>query len=346
MVYCRKATFFNEKFFDIGMKIALLLKFKDEDVEMLKASLPNHEIIYVDPKDPVDVKTNMSDVQVVVGPNLTQELLENAPQLQLVQVPWVGVDRVPLKLLEGRNIQVCNAKWNDWVVAEYAVALLLATAKRLVEVDQSFRKGSWESRWWVSRKIRGSTILLVGFGSIGRELAQMLAPFKAEIFVLKRDPTKVSDAELGMVKKVVGWDDYPSVAPKVDFMICTLPLTAETTGLIDKHKLKLLKPGCIVVNVGRGKTVDEEAFYIALRDGHLGGAGIDVWYEYKRSGDEEPFYPSNFPFHELHNVVMSPHRAATFQDNPDEVWDDTIYNIKALGKREPLRNVVSLQHGY
>ncbi len=327
------------------MKIALLLGFSEEWRMSLQDRLPGHEVVMAKPTDKEDAKAAVRDAKVIVGPDINAEILAEANQLELIQVPWAGVERIDFELLQGTGIRVCNSNWNNLVVAEFAIALLLSVAKRLGEGDRGLREGIWH-RSLRSKQLHGSTMLIIGFGSIGKHLARLLAPFGMRIVALCRNPEKTSEEHRQLVDKIISWDDFESEAKHADFAICSLPLTPATKGILDAEKLAQLKQGCVFVNVGRGATTDEDALFEALETGHLAGAGLDVWYKYNRLRLPEPFFPSDQPFQDLDNVIMSPHRAATFEDKPDARWDDTVFNIQAIEEGKPLRNGVSLEHQY
>lgn len=328
------------------MKIGLISKFSDNYIANLRSKLPNHEIILLDQKSDT-IFEDVADIDIMIGANASDKLIESAANLKLFHVPWVGLDRINFPALQKKNVIICNSKWNDKIVAEYALALLLAQLKHLVPIHNDFIKGSWKLRPTSSRLLFGSKVLLIGFGSIGQELAKMLKPFTENVIALRNSPDKTTPSEGELVKKVISWDNYQEEVRDIDYLIVSLPLTPQTEGILSKDRLKAIKPGTILVNVGRGKTIDEEGLYEVLKSKHLGGAAIDTWYNYISSSDSEPFYPSRFPFHELDNVIMSPHRAATFNDTTiDALLEDIVFNITSLESHKPLRNVVTYEKRY
>jgi len=159
---------------------------------------------------------------------------------------------------------------------------------------------------------------------------------------------------------MVGWDLYDDVASQADFVVCSLPLTSQTRGILDRKRFSAMKKGARFINVGRGDTVVEGDLYEALASGHLGGASLDVWFKYNWNDENPPpYFPSNYPFHELPQVLMSPHRAANYGDaeliGGAVYWETPIYNINAVAHNIapegsaspiPLRSVVELDKGY
>ena len=328
------------------MKIGLLIKFGQEYIDRLKSELQEHEIVEIDASNIENAKLAVKDLDVIIGASVSKEILQSAENLKLFQVPWVGLDRVDFELLKNKNVLIANSKWNDRIVAEYALTLLLTLIKHIVPVHNIFQTGSWNVRFIQSKQLTNETVLLIGFGSIGREIAKMLKPFTSEVYALRNNPEKSTEEERNLVKRVIGWNEYLEIAQNASYVINSLPLTPNTENILNKERILGMKISSFFVNVGRGKTVDEQALFEALQSKHLAGAAIDVWYNYKGQNDTEPFFPSKFPFHELENVIMSPHRAATFVDTPETVWNDAIFNIKALAANNPLKNIIDYEKRY
>jgi len=148
---------------------------------------------------------------------------------------------------------------------------------------------------------------------------------------------------------MITWDEYEKEAGDADFIINILPSTLDTKRILDDKKIRQMKKGSHFMNVGRGDTVEEEALYNALKDeNHLGGACLDVWWNYNWAGEhKEPFYPSKMPYHELPNVTLSPHRTHTLSDlQVSEFWAQVTPNINAIEKGLTLQNHIDYNRGY
>ena len=328
------------------MKIGLLQQFKQADIDYLNDNLPNHEIIPLNISSE-SINDQVADLDVVIGANASSDLIASMNKLKLFHVPFVGLDRINFEALEKKKAIICNSKWNDKIVAEYSIMLLLTGIKNLIPIQADFKTGSWKLRTTPSKMLFDSSVLLIGFGSIGKEIAKLLKPFTPHVIALRNNPNQSTAEDKIFVKEIIGWEQYNKYAKEADYVINSLPLTPETTAILTKEKLLAIKKGAYYVTVGRGKTTDEQALYEILKENHLAGAAIDVWYNYKTASDNEPFYPSKFPFQELDNVIMSPHRAATFADTtPELIWNDVIFNIEALALNKPLRNVISYKKRY
>ena len=167
--------------------------------------------------------------------------------------------------------------------------------------------GDWDDDTHPTDTLAGKTAVILGYGAIGHRIAPVCRALGMSVVGIRRhEPPEPIDSS-GV--HVYAWTHLHELLPRADVLLCVLPQTPETTGLIGAGELALLPPHAILVNVGRGRVIDEEALYHALADRRIKAAGIDVWYEYPK--DEEArthTWPSRFPFHELDNVVMTPHR--------------------------------------
>ena len=213
-------------------------------------------------------------------------------------------------------------------------------------IDRELREGDWRSRYAETpvAVLHGKTALILGYGQIGQHLAPILQAMGMNVIGVPRDPPAPGDGD--------GVEIYPPGAlhqllPPANALVNILPLTPETQGMIGAGEIALLPRDAIVVNIGRGPTIDEKALYDALTNGSLLAAGIDVWYNYPADeADRADTQPSRYPFHELDNVVMSPHRAGYLSaaEEGRMIHLANLLNVAAAG--EPLPNVVNKELGY
>jgi phosphoglycerate dehydrogenase-like enzyme len=246
------------------------------------------------------------------------------------------------------HISVHNLHHNALPVAEHAIALLLAAAKMIIPMDRSLRAHDWTLRYQPNPSILldGKTALILGYGVIGRKVAQLCQGLGMKILAIRRQ------AGQARVESPTGIEEAPPEAlsnllPRANVLIICLPHTLDTTGLIGAQQLALLPPHALLINVGRGPIVDEAALYHALRDGALRAAGLDVWYNYpadKASRSHRP--PSAYPFHELDNVVMSPHRAGGSTETEELRMAHLAELLNTAARGEPVPNKVDLEAGY
>lgn len=282
-------------------------------------------------------------IDIVVDGYPPVELLDGQ-RLKHVIVPFVGIEpSLREALLKRPHIQLHNSHYNDAFVAQHALALLLACANRIVEADMSLRKGDWRQRYdrLESMYLGGKTCLLLGYGAIGKKLVGMLQALGMKVGVLKRTKSE-GDGHI----QVYTTSHLHEALANAEAVICSLPETPETLNLLDKAAFAAMKPGSILVNVGRGKVIDQHALYDALKSKHLLAAGIDVWWNYPQDKEARAHtLPSDAPLHELPNIIMSPHRANQTTGEEQERLGDIAKTIQAIVKGE-ARNLVDVQQGY
>jgi phosphoglycerate dehydrogenase-like enzyme len=261
--------------------------------------------------------------------------------LEILVIPWAGLPPETRELLlDFPHVAVHNLHHNAASAAEMAVALMLAAAKFIVPIDRVFRTHDWTPRYQPNPAIslEGKTVLILGYGAIGQRVARACQGLGMEVVAIRRSDT---------TGEIHPPDALHDLLPRVDVLIVCLPHTPETTGIIGAEELALLPADAVLVNVGRGPIVDEAALYHALREGTLYAAGLDVWYNYP--GDESARSytpPSTYPFYELDNVVMSPHRAGGSKETEMQRMGCLAALLNAAARGEEMPNRVDLQAGY
>lgn len=289
----------------------------------------------------------VDDYDILVAGVPTTAQLDAGPRLRAVIVPFTGVPPQTLELLRRYpHIDLHNLHYNVVPTAEMALALLLAATKFIVPIDRELRAGDWRSRYNATpvSTFHGKTALILGYGQIGQYLAPALLALGATVIGVRREPPATSE---GSDVAVYPPAALPDLLPRADFLINALPLTHETRGLIGAAELALLSSSAVLVNIGRGQTMDEEALYLALRDGKIRAAGIDVWYSYPRTDDDRAHtMPSRFPFHELDNVVLSPHRAGYLSAAEADRMAHLAALLNAAARGEPMPSRVNKELGY
>jgi len=242
---------------------------------------------------------------VILGAGLTLGAAEMdlAENLEVIGRHGAGLDNVDVAAATGRGIPLVFTPYGPTEsTAEHALLLILATARRLSQLDRSVRSGSFYLRDQpeaMGREMEGKILGVVGFGRIGRRLAEMCrGALRMPVYAFDPyvDPETVS--QWGAIYV----EDLIELAGKVDILSLHTPLTPETRRLIDGEVIRAMKPGAILINASRGAVVDEAALIEALQDGHLGGAGLDVY-------DPEPPASDN-PLFQFDQVVLTPHVAS------------------------------------
>jgi phosphoglycerate dehydrogenase-like enzyme len=258
--------------------------------------------------------------------------------LKLFHVPGAGYDAVDLALLPAQT-SVCNCFGHEQAISEYVMSALLARAIPLSDADQKLRRGDWA--YWagspdrVHGEIAGQTIGLLGFGHIGKAIARRAKAFEMTVHVANRSPIATSD----LVDRSFTLDQLAAFCGSVDVVVVSVPLTPDTTGIIDAAALAAMKPDALIVNVGRGPTIDEAALFAALKAGRIGGAIIDTWYRYPNPA-EPTILPSKLAFHELSNVLMTPHMSGWTSGTIRRRQHTMADNIKRCLEGAALTNVV------
>lgn len=310
----------------------------------LLRSLHPDVVLTTGPELPAD-----ASVHVLVAGRPRAEHLAACPDLQAVIIPWAGIPEETRQLMAGHaKIAVHNLHHNAQPVAEHALALLLAAAKWIVPMDRALRGGDWTPRYRANPSVvlAGKTALILGYGAIGQRLGRLCLGLGMDVVAIRRRLEAHTDQpEAGVA--VHGVASLHHLLPSADVLLVCLPHTAETTGLIGRTELALLPAHAIVVNVGRGPIVDEDALYDALRENRLYAAGVDVWYHYPTDEDTRASTPpSGLPFHELSNVVMSPHRAGGSLETERLRMNHLADMLNTAARGEPMPNRVDLQMGY
>jgi phosphoglycerate dehydrogenase-like enzyme/ribonuclease HI len=289
----------------------------------------NLEFIIPKADEREEIKRYLPEVEVVIGGSFSKEDLDQAKKLKLFQIPFAGVDQLDLSLYKNRkDIFICNVHANRAAVAEHAFALILALAKNIVTNDRDLRLGRWHgfSSKEPTIQLQGKSLGIIGLGSIGWEIAKIGYALGMKIFALKRE-IKEKDLEKKKILEFLGANkDLEKVIKESDFIIITVPLTQKTKGLIGKKELKLMQ-GKYLVNISRGAVIEEEALFKSLEEHYLSGAAIDTWYQYPTNEHKE-ILPSQYNFHKLKNVVMSPHTAGysdrALEENIKSVFDNIV----------------------
>jgi phosphoglycerate dehydrogenase-like enzyme len=286
-------------------------------------------------RDPESLEARVGEADVLVISGLWQDrLLDRAKKLRFIQAIGAGTDQFPRKELAKRGIRLASARGVNYrAVAEHAMALILALSRRLPEARDNQAKGIWRGMIGdPSRRedeLGGKTLLIIGLGQIGGRLAELAKPFDMRVIGLRRNPA----AGRGAADAVHAMSELGSLLPEADFVALTCPLTRETENLMDAEAFARMKPSAYLVNVARGRVVDEAALIAALGAGHIAGAGLDVT-------AEEPLAASS-PLWGMAQVLITPHTAgetSRYEDNVIEILRD---NLERLWRGEPqLRNQV------
>jgi phosphoglycerate dehydrogenase-like enzyme len=280
-----------------------------------------------------DLKARIEGVDVLLCSGLWRnELIPAAPRLAFIQSISAGTDQYSRDELGAAGIRVASAQGaNELAVAEHAIALILAMARQIPQARDNQNAKKWRGMIGdISKRedeLGGKTLLVVGMGRIGSRLATLAKTFDMRVIAIRSDASKGA----GTADKVVAEEGLLGMLPHADFVALTCPLTPRTENLIDGKAFAAMKPSAYVINVARGKVVNEPALVEALNQKRIAGAALDcVW--------EEPL-PATSPLWAARNVLITPHTAGETRRYEDKVIDLLLENLERLWRGETvLRN--------
>jgi phosphoglycerate dehydrogenase-like enzyme len=271
-----------------------------------------------------DLKARIADVDVLLCSGLWRnELIPLAPRLAFIQSISAGTDQYSRDALRAAGIRAASAQGvNERAVAEHALALILAVARQIPQARDNQSAKKWRGMIGDIAKredeLGGKVLLIVGMGRIGSRLATLAKAFDMRVIAIRRDPSKGA----GAADKVVGENELRAVLPQADFVALTCPLTPATEDLIDADALAAMKPSAWLVNVARGRVVNEPALIQALERKSIAGAALDcVW--------DEPLPPTS-PLWGFPSVLITPHTAGETRRYEDNVIDVLLENLERL----------------
>lgn len=286
--------------------------------------------------------------QVLINGTPENAHLDASPNLKTLIIPYAGVPETTRNLLcDYPHLKVYNLHYNAAPTAEMAITLLMAAAKFLVPIDRTFRKHDWTPRHQTnpSLLLEGMTALILGFGHIGQRVGRICQALGMQVIAVRRHPE--FPLIPGVRAEIHPPQELDRLLLRTNILIITLPITSETEGLIGAKQLSAMIPGGILVNVGRGRIVDQAALFSALKDGTLCAAGLDVWYNYPKTPEERDCTPpADYPFHQLENIVMSPHRGGGSKGLEIIRMHHLAELLNHLYKGGPTHNRVDISAGY
>jgi phosphoglycerate dehydrogenase-like enzyme len=297
------------------------------------------DIVHLDEYAPGRLK----DVDVLVTLVFTAAMAAETGRLRLVQVPGAGLDRIERSAI-GPGVSLANVHGHETGIAEYVMGAMIALSRSFGRLDASLRAGRWDSQWapgvpppppWP--ELAGRTLGILGYGGIGRALALRARAFEMRVCAIRRDVGQSAHEELDVLGTM---DVLDEVLRRSDYLAITLPLTPQTQGLLDETRLKSMKPTAVLVNVSRAQIIDENALYAALAARRIAGAALDVWYRYPSVPG--PTLPAGRPFHELPNVLMTPHMSGWTDGTLEARAKLIAENIRRIAHGEPVLNQVPL----
>jgi phosphoglycerate dehydrogenase-like enzyme len=298
-------------------------------LDLLRADLPEDEVLECSPAEVPDFARTVEVLVPLVVPVGERALA--SPRLRLVQQFGAGLDGVDVEAASAHGVYVANVPSGETAnadsVAELAVLLVLALARRLPQALENVRAGRLGTP--VGTTLKGKTVLIVGFGDIGRAVARRLRPFGVRLLAVSRRGPRGAETEADLH---VPTSSFQATLPQADFVVVATPLGPATEGLVGAEAFASMKRGAFLVNVARGAVVDREALLEALASGRLGGAGLDVFWQ-------EPPDPADPIF--SHAVIATPHIGGATDLSLREIAAAVAANVNRLRHGEVPRNCVN-----
>ena len=260
-----------------------------------------------------------------------------APRLRLLHLPGAGTDDIAFESVPAQAA-VCNVYEHEIGIAEYILSAMLQWVVGIPRLDAALRRGQWYGSHLSGPRhdeLYGKTIGVIGYGRIGREVARRARAFGMKVLACSRTPRGADDH----VERVDGMDRLHALLHESDFVVLALPLEPSTAGMFGAQQLAQMKPNAVIINVARGALIDERALFEACRDKRIGGAVIDTWFKYPAKADAVA-EPSNLPFRELENIIMTPHASGWTEGLRPRRSKIIAANLDRLARGEPLVNVV------
>lgn len=336
------------------MKILSTIGLTSEQRHLLEQAAADAEIVDRHCRSQAEmVEAAEGGCDVYFGFRVPDDLMRRAPDLKWVQLLSAGADHILRGLLgERASVAVTTASGiHSTPIAEYTIGSMLAWAHGFHITMRAQMRHEWKrnSQFMDSvDSMRGKTLGIIGYGSIGRETGRIAQALGMTVLALKRNPNDrgdsgwnppgVGDPEGAIPARWYGPEERESVLRDSDFITVTLPMTPQTQRFISAREIAVMRPGAYIVNIGRGEVIDQDALIEALREKRIGGAGLDVF-------AREPL-EADSPLWDLENVILTPHMSGAFKDYNSACCELFAANLRRYRAGQPLYNFVDRALGY
>jgi len=298
---------------------------------------------YADPDDKAAIVKALTGQDVLVGAVFTREMGLSADSLKMIALPAAGFEKIASDAVP-EGCVVVNAYEHEAPIAEWVMMAAEVLDHEVLKADRLLRQNDWGM--WIFRRppyreLFGRTMGVIGLGHIGRRVLKLARAYDMRLIAVTRTPPSADEArEMGLAW-VGDQSQLGDLMSEADFIAVTTPQLPSTEGLVGEHEISLMKPDAYIINPARGPIIEETALYEALRDRRIGGAAIDVWWTYPSGPNDHTTRPSKYPFHELDNVLMTPHISGGTYGTSERRSRIVAENIDRFHRGEPLINVVS-----
>ncbi len=335
------------------VEVLITLPIPDDLINDLRDLSPRLNITVHTAQKPEDIPPKVWEHVEVLYTNNVLPDPERVPDLKWIQFHWAGVDRLmkaPILRKEGLVATTLSGA-SASQMAEYVLMMLLALGHHMPALFANQKQARWPADRWeqfTPVELRDSTVGIVGYGSIGRQVANLLSSFGSRVLATKRDamnpedtgyrPTGLGDPGGDLVHRLYPPQAVRAMMKESDFVVVTVPLSPETHNLIGAEELATLKPSAFLVDVSRGNVIDQEALIHALKERKIAGAALDVFVT-------EPL-PEKSPLWKMPNVILTPHIAGVTARYDERAMALFAENLNRYLARSPLLNQIDLDRGY
>jgi phosphoglycerate dehydrogenase-like enzyme len=335
------------------IEILITLPFSEEQLVRLRNVSPRVHITTRVARNPDDISTDIWEKTEILYTDRVIPSPAQAPNLHWIQFHYAGIDfAIDSPIIQRENLLVTTLSGTaSSQMAEYIVMMMLAMGHRLPEMIHAQEASQWPADRWERfspLELRYATVGLVGYGSIARQTARLMQPFGCRILASKRDamhpedqgynPPGMGDPTGDFFHRLYPGQALKSMLKECDFIVITLPLTAETRNLIGEEELKVCKPHAVIINPSRGEIIQQAALIKALQEHLIGGAALDVF-------DKEPL-PAENPLWKLPNVIVTPHISGNSPHYNEKAMDFFVDNLNRYCNNQNLLNLFDRERGY
>ncbi|MCL2497780.1 MAG: D-2-hydroxyacid dehydrogenase [Symbiobacteriaceae bacterium] len=310
------------------MRIVITSELAPDLVAELQNKHPELQLVFTTERE---LSQHLSEAEVLFVRRLTVEQLQQAPLLKMVQIPYAGMDQLPLAALQERGVLLANARIHGETISELTLGMMIALTRSFAEIHRNQQQHKWLRV--PQQLLMGSTLALLGVGTIGGEIAK-----RAKCFGMKTLGFTLSGSSHPYIDESYSSNQLILQVSRADFLVAACPLTQETHHLINQTILQAMKPSAYILNIGRGPVIDEAALIAALQAQVIAGAALDVF-------EKEPL-PVESPLWDMPNVLVFPHLAGNLEGNSRRAAQIFVENVSNLLAGSPLTCAVDLSKGY
>lgn len=317
------------------MKIVATFKPSDEIINKTKDLYPKEHFIFQETIKEAYDDIRDADVLVTYGEDITADIIDEATNLKWIMVVSAGLEMMPLQVINERGIMVTNARGIHKIpMAEYTIFMMLQVVRQGKRIQQIEQQRNWERDFSQAMELYGKTIVIVGIGAIGSEIAKLAKAFSMKVIGVNKSgsPNEFADSTYPI-------SQIEHALTQGDFIVSILPSTDETKYLFTDKHFTIMKREAVFINIGRGDVVKDTTLLEAIKEGEISHAVVDVF-------EQEPL-PKSHPFWELDNVTVTPHISSRTSLYLPRAFDIFYHNFDVLnGKNGEYINLVDLNRGY